>query len=133
MTQHPTNCNLCKAIDFKNKPNLEWHQKNMYCKAFYERMSRPSTFTWNFEIDVLKYIIGLEQSFIKSDPLQVASCHEDVELFDSIFVLLHQIPSCRNGIELLKCDINHLTLKVLFHKSFNLNEGKINSTTNCEK
>lgn len=32
-----------------------------------------------------------------------------------------------------KCDINHLTHNMLFHKPFNLNEVKIRSTTNCEK
>jgi hypothetical protein len=38
-----------------------------------------------------------------------------------------------NGIGLSKCDINHLPHNMLFHKSFNLNEVKIRSTTNCEK
>jgi hypothetical protein len=33
---------------------------------------------------------------------------------------------------LLECDINNLLQKVLFHKSFQLNQMKVRSTIDCE-
>jgi hypothetical protein len=57
---------------------------------------------------------------------------DDAKPFDSTFVLLHWIKSCRNGMGLSEHNINNLLQKVLFHKSFHLNQVKVKSATNCE-
>jgi hypothetical protein len=67
-----------------------------------------------------------------SDSMEINPNCKGKEPFDSTFAVLHWIISCKNGMSLLKCDINNLTFKVLFRKSFRLDEVIIKSTTDCE-
>jgi hypothetical protein len=67
-----------------------------------------------------------------NDSMEINSNCNGKEPFDSFFSLLHWIQFCKNGMGLLKCDINNLTFKVLFHKSFRLDEVITKYTTNCE-
>jgi len=125
------NYDKCGFIDFKSQANLKMHQKGTYCKASCERIVRPpNTLSlkmlmfwslWNSSNHLLIIVIqwkSIQIVRVKNHLIQL--------LFFYIII------SCKNGKRLLKCVINNLTFKVLFRKSFRLDEVRIKSTTDCE-